>query len=264
MTAQEIWNIFCDKLRSDALEDTDCTADMGPLLMGWLKGPDTLQRREKLTSAPARFFDTGTRVLVILDCPDDAYRFHFVREDSRYRLAFMECITLPVDDITELPYSAYKPLPDKEHHIRCEKEILRTVYFYNKFKALLGREEAVKIFFDGNGEAVGARSWVPFYSDRLAFIAYEAWMESRINGETVILDEFSEERCVLRFRSHSWLRMYRVTHLSTQITYEEYMGLFEAIWRDRAEKSGWTVSFTYDGEDTVLAFGRADTPVNTD
>jgi hypothetical protein len=143
------------------------------------------------------------------------------------------------------------------NHIRREKEISKTVYYYNKFKELLDAEAAVGIFLDGYGESVGARSWVPFYNDSMAFIVYSAWIENRINGERVVLEAFHETRSVIRFKDHIWLSMYRMTgHLRTQISYDEYIGLYEAIWRDRAEKSGWTVSFAYEGEDTVLTFEK--------
>ena len=62
---------------------------------------------------------------------------------------------------------------------------------------------------------------VPFYSDGLSYIAYSAWYESRINGETVV-----------------------------------YMELFESVWRDRAENAGWKIDFVYKDEYTTLIFNR--------
>jgi hypothetical protein len=258
MAAQDVWTGFCEKLKNDALTEADFTEEMGPYLINWLRGADTLQRRTKFISAPVRFFDTGTKAVVMLACPDDDYRFDFVCENDVYKLVFMECITLPVNDITKLPYSDFIPLPRFESWIRREKEISKTVYLYNKFKELLGPEKAALIFLDGYGEAVNARSWVPFYSGRLAFIANAAWQENRISGESIVLEEFSEDRSVIRFKDHIWLRMYRETgHLRTQIPYDEYIGLFEAVWRDRAEKSGWKVGFAYEGEDTIMTFEKA-------
>ena len=51
------------------------------------------------------------------------------------------------------------------------------------------------MFYDGDGEYICARSWVPFYSDGLSFIAYFAWYECRINGENVAIQEFCESKC---------------------------------------------------------------------
>jgi hypothetical protein len=59
-------------------------------------------------------------------------------------------------------------------------------------KELLGRDEAIRNFMDGNGEKLCARSWVPYYDERLAYIAYAAWIENRINGEDVTITEFSQ------------------------------------------------------------------------
>jgi hypothetical protein len=258
MTAQDIWMSFCHKLKNDALGVADCTEEMSSLLLGWLKGPQTLTRRTKFIVAPATYFETATKAIVMLRCPDSDYRFDFIKDGAVGRLAFMECITLPVTDIHTFPYDSFTPLPAMENHIRREKEITKTIYYYLKFKELLGKEEAIRVFLDGRGECIGARSWVPFYSDRLAFIVYSAWIENRINGETVVMEALSEDRSVLRFKDNSWLKMYRVTgHLRTQIDYDEYIGLFEAVWRDRAEKSGWSVGFAYEGEDTVLTFVKA-------
>jgi hypothetical protein len=67
-------------------------------------------------------------------------------------LAFIECITLPVSNINTLPYFDFIPLCEKETLIRHEKEISKNIYLYLKFKELFGRDEAIKIFMDGNGE----------------------------------------------------------------------------------------------------------------
>lgn len=255
MTAYDIWASFRNKLIDDSLCDEDFTNEMRLFLKNLLSGPDSLLLRTKFSEAPAKFFDMETKAIVLLNCPDDDYRFDFIKKDSGYMLAFIECITLPVSDINTLPYQDFISLPEKEMFIRREKEISKTIWFYLKFKELVGRDEAIKIFMDGNGEKIGAKSWVPFYSERLAYIAYAAWIENRIYGEAVVVTRFSDERCVLCLKNHLWRKMYAMTgHLKTQIALDEYMWLFEEVWRDRAQASGWVVDFTYDGEDTVLTF----------
>ena len=257
MTAQEIWASFCAKLETDTLCDVDFTDEMRPFLRPFLAGEEARSRRAKFLSAPARYLDTRTKAIVMLSCPDDEYRFDFIRTDMGCKLAFVECITLPVGDVTALPYSDFKPLPAKENEIRREKEISRLVWLYCKIKELAGQKEAVNAFLDGEGESVCARSWVPFYSDRLACIAYAAWMENRINGEAVTIIEFAEERSVLRLKGHLWRRMYHMAaHLKTQIGYDEYMELFETICTDRARAGGWSVSFSYENDDTTMTFAR--------
>lgn len=157
--ARTIWKSFCEKLRPDSLTADDFTEEMAPLLTGLLIGPDARERRLRFADAPARFFDTPTRAVVQLSCPDDEYRFDFVRraEAEGGRLAFVECITLPLAEIT-LPCTVFSPLPDKEGAIRCERDASAMVRQYLRFKSLLGKEEAVRQFLDGDGELLAARS----------------------------------------------------------------------------------------------------------
>ena len=255
MTANDIWALFRIKLSDDALCDEDFTDETRHLLKSFLSGPDSSSRRAKFSSSPAQYFDTEAKAIVLLTCPDDHYRFDFIKNSEGYSLAFIECITLPISDIKAFPYDKFAPLCDKETHIRCEKEISKIIWMYLKFKELLGRDEAIKVFMDGSGESIAARSWVPFYNDRLSYIAYAAWTENRITGEDIAITAFSDDKSVLLFRNHIWRRMYAVTgHLKTLIGYEEFIWIFEEIWRDRARASGWNVEFSYMGDDTSMTF----------
>ena len=255
MTAQDIWESFRKKLIDNSLSEEDFSEETKLLLINFLSGSGSLARRTKFASAPAHYFDTETKAIVMLNCPDDDYRFDFIKKNEGCSIAFIECITLPISDINRLPYDKFNELPEKETHIRREKEISRTIWMYLKFKEILGRDAAIKIFKDGNGENIGARSWVPFYDERLSFIAYAAWIENRINGESVIIKEFSDNRSVLLLKNHIWTRMYMITgHLQTQIDFDEYMWFFEELWHDRARASGWDVDFTYEGDDTSMTF----------
>jgi hypothetical protein len=96
---------------------------------------------------------------------------------------------------------------------------------------------------------------VPFYNERLAYIAYAAWIENRISGEDITITEFSQLRSILILRNHIWRRMYTLTgHLKTKIDFDEYMWFFEEIWRDRAKANGWSVEFIFDCDDTIMTF----------
>ena len=159
--------------------------------------------------------------------------------------------------INPMPYATFEPLPDQEAWIRSERSISMVVSFYVRLKALYGSEKALAWFRDGAGEYLCAKAWVPYYEGSKAFIAYCAWIESRINGENVSIDEFSSSRCVLRFTNHLWMSVYhQASHIKTQISFEEYKDLFEYIWQDRANNAGWSLSFVYSDEDTVLVFGK--------
>ncbi len=252
---EQIWTEFRSKMRQDKLQAEEFTEEMQPLLSMFLCGPEAEKRREKFLSAPYEVLAGSAKQSVVIHCADDDYRFDFSQTHNVWKLSFIECITLPVAHIDSLPYADFKDLPEKEAQIRSEKEISRLVYFYNQFKKLEGKQKALEMFQDGAGESLCARSWVPFYNDRLSYIAYAAWMERRIYGEQVEIIQFEETCCCLRFGRHLWRRIYTMAgHIREMIDYDEYMGIFEAIWQDRASANGWLLEIGYHDEDTDLIF----------
>lgn len=253
----DIWNEFRNKLKDDTLTESDFAAEMRAFLQPLLCGERSASRRRKFLEAPYDVYENVRGISVILHCSDDDYRLDFSYDDVSWRLAFIECITLPVLGMEAVPYSKFVSLGEKEAFIRREKEISRIVYFYLKFKELVGKEEALNMFRDGRGEHICARSWVPFYSEGLSYIAYSAWYESRINGETVVVQEFQENRCEVVLYNHIWRNVYFMArHLNSIIEYAEYMELFEFVWKDRAENAGWKINFVYKDEYTSLIFNR--------
>lgn len=255
---EKIWIEFCNKMRQGKLCENDFVDETRLFLFPLLCGTNASQRRERFLESPYEVFGNGTKWSVLLHCSDDDYRFDFLLIEKQWKLSFIECITLPISDISDLPYVDFKTLPEKETDIRCEKEISKQIFLYNQFKKLIGQQKAMEMFYDGAGEALCARSWVPFYSDQLTYIAYFAWMQNRIYGEKVEIVKFDEQSCCLRFCQHLWRKMYIITtHLQKMINYEEYISLFESIWRNRASECGWSLQFIYHGEDTELVFSKS-------
>jgi|GEM_PF-1391217 len=256
----DIWDEFRKKIKDDTLTESDFAAEMRAFLQPLLCGERAAARRRKFLEAPYDVYESARGISVVLHCLDDDYRLDFSCDSFSWRLAFMECITLPVLGMEAVPYSEFAPLGKKEAFIRREKEISQLIRFYLKFKELVGKEEALMMFCDGRGEFLCARSWVPFYSDGLSYIAYCAWYESRMNGETVAVQEFQENRCVVVFYNHIWRNVYfMAAHLNPIIEYAEYMKLFESIWKDRAENAGWKIDFIYKDGDTTLIFNKRPT-----
>lgn len=252
-----VWKEFCVKMKQDSLCDRDFSDEMRQYLAPMLCGSSAVRRREKFLNSPYELYESNKTCSVLLHCPDDDYRFDFSVIQDTWKLLFIECITLPVNDISVLPYTEFKALPQKEAEIRAEKEISKVIYFYNQFKKLLGRQKAIEMFYDGAGEVLGARSWVPFFEEARAYIAYAAWMENRIYGEQVEILEFHEQRCRLLFRGHLWRKIFLMAgHVQNMINYEEYIDIFESIWNHRASESGWTLQFNYDDDDTELIFTK--------
>ena len=253
----DIWDQFQKKLKHDVLTASDFTTEMCVYLQLLLCGEHATFRRQKFLDAPYDVYAGIDKISVVSHCPDDDYRFDFFFDGISWKLAFIECITLPIFDIDSVPYSKFMPLDKKELHIRREKEISQLVYFYLKFKELVGSEKALAMFYDGKGEYICAKSWVPFYSDGLSYIAYSAWYECRINGENVVIQEFCEDKCKIVIYDHIWRSIYfTVGHLKSLIEYSEYMKLFESIWKNRAESAGWIIDFVYKDEYTCLIFDR--------
>ena len=258
MKHTDIWSSFQEKLKFDTLTASDFTAEMGKFLQPLLCGERSAFRRQKFLDSPYDIYEGSEKVSVISHCADDDYRFDFLFDGIAWKLAFIECITLPISDIDALPYTKFTPLEGKELHIRREKEISRLVYFYLKFKELTGKEKALAMLQDGDGEFICARSWVPYYSDNLSYIAYSAWYESRINGENIVIKKFQEEKCEVTIYDHVWRSMYCTAgHLKSVIEYPEYMELFESIWKNRAKSAGWEIAFDYTDECTSLIFMKS-------
>ena len=256
ITANELWGLFREKLRNNTFNDVDFHIDMRWFLSAFLTDESAKFRRDKFFNAPFTAVDGETKKIILVDCPDSEYRFDFIETASYWQLCFIECITLPVNGIVE-PCNDFIPLPEQEAWIKAEREISQTVHFYCKLKELLGINEALSWFKDGAGTLLCAKSWVPFYKDSKAFIAFSAWIENRINGEHVSIDHFSDLKCQLRFTGHIWFQVYhKASHIKTQLTFDEYKMLFEYIWVDRANNAGWDVSFDYVDEDTVLTFSK--------
>ena len=122
-----VWADFCDKMRKDALCDGDFTKEMQPLLSHLLCGSHATQRRDKFIIAPFETYENDSKINIIVHCSDDDYRFDFVWSDAKWKLAFIECITLPISDIKTLPYMDFVELPDRENAIRKEKEISKMI-----------------------------------------------------------------------------------------------------------------------------------------
>jgi len=258
----DIWNAFQEKLKDDTLTEADFTTEMCTYLQPLLCGEHSASRRQKFLDAPYDVYAGANKISVVSHCPDDDYRFDFSCDGTSCKLAFIECITLPVLGMDVVPYSKFMPLDKKELFIRREKEISQLVHYYLKFKELLGKEKALTIFYDGKGEYLCARSWVPFYSDRLSYVAYSVWYECRINGENVVIQEFQESKCRVMIYNHIWRSIYFVAgHLKPAIGYVEYMELFESIWKDRAANAGWEIDFIYEDEHTLLIFSRSSTDI---
>jgi hypothetical protein len=255
MSTQQIWKEFIKKLQSDSLTEDDFTSDNKSFLMYYLIGDNREFRRDKIIDANVCFEMGETKHIVTANCDDGLYRFDFISNGSGWELCFIECITIPIKSIDKVPFNNFPVMTEHEIWVRAEKTISRIVYLYNKLKECFDREKALEWFLDGAGEFIAAKSWIPFFEDKKAFIAYMAWCESRINGEITSIESFNNSKCIIRLKDHLWFKVYNcASHLKSLISEKEFKELFEYIWIDRGKQSGWSVDFEYIGMDTVIIF----------
>jgi hypothetical protein len=218
--------------------------------------------------------NSETFIKLIIECKnpliekgEDKYIFHiplgegwevrldFVYVSNKYKLANLDGYTLPLKAVNQLPFSNFISLPEREDIMRQEYNITTIVDYYCRLKGILGKQEALDWFKDGKGELTGVPAWMPYFIKRKAFIAYSAWIQNRLYGEDVYITKFSEEHSELLFKNNSWLFLYKTaSHLKYMIPYNEYLELFETIWKDRAYWFDYNVDFTYENEDIRIAF----------
>jgi hypothetical protein len=255
MKVWAIWREFIEKLSLDSLKDSDFSDEMRPFFVSFLCGEAAYDRRKKFINSSAKMIDGEFRKSIILSCPDDEYRFDFEIIKDKWKLCFIEGITLPLSNISCFPYDSFIQLPEKESWIKAERNISKIVYLFCKLRKLFNTDEALLWFNDGAGEFLCSRAWVPFYNDSKSFVLYSGWIENRINGEDVSIEIFSDEKCVMRFRNHLWFKVYHgSSHIKNQLSFDNYRKLFESIWQDRAINSGWHIVFDYNDDDTILTF----------
>lgn len=182
-------------------------------------------------------------------------RVDFVREDNAYKLVFLDSYTIPLTCVDALPFHDFTPMPKWENRMREEYRITRIIHDYVRLIDIIGKNEAINWFKDGQGEKSGVIAWMPYFTKRKAFVAYTAWMQNRIFGEDIYIMRFSEEESELFFRNSNWLYLYQTaTHIKQMITYEAYIELFESIWQDRAAQNDLHAVFSYDACDVKMLF----------
>lgn len=245
---------FQNKIKNNSLTEDDIREDFLSMFKNAYPDNTFIKR---IADCENPIFEQGEDKYIFHIPLDDGWevRLDFLHENEKYKLVDLDGYTLPLKKVEQLPFNNFIPLPEKEPIMRQEYAITRTVDYYARLKNIIGKQEALNWFKDGKGEKTGVAAWMPYFTKRKAFIAYTAWMQSRIYGEDVYITEFSEEHSELLFKNSSWLFLYKVAgHLKNMITYDEYIELFETIWKNRALWNEYNASFLYDSEDIKIIF----------
>jgi len=265
MTPDEVWLDFCDRFVGGRLTREDCRPLVGEMLWDFLERPgsaDTL--KQFLAGQPIPKSErAGDKLIFWVPSGDDwTFRFDFLLADDRWYLFTFECVTLPIKEVTSLPFTDFPGLPKQEDWIRQEFANSERIRFLSRLAKERGFDEALEWFRDGAGYVVGAQAWVPYFPAPRAFVVYACWIESNIQGIDVSLEEFTDDRCVILFRDHQYFQLYdRSGHIAPQISREDHRRFFEFVWQDRAGHAGWDAAFAYGGYDvTMMLTSRDDQP----
>jgi hypothetical protein len=188
------------------------------------------------------------------------YIFCFAVEEGRWSFRFMEGIFIRLDQIGDLPADAagFPDLPeDRKHWMRQEYYWSKMVWLYNEMTRLKGTDYALSLFRDGAGYALAATVWIPFYPTHRAFILYLCWEQAKLQGNKVTLEKLDDNEAVVRFDDNQYFALYQqASHLKEQIALGDYIGIFEAIWQDRARAAGWDLQIDGQGRQIFLRFSR--------
>ncbi|NLO48945.1 MAG: hypothetical protein GX111_11590 [Clostridiales bacterium] len=194
----------------------------------------------------------GDMIHCFISLDDGQYCFSFVLKDDDWFFVHIESILLRLDEVTA-PTASFPDISEqRKNWIRQEREISNNVRMFNLLKHEKGSEYALDWFLDGDGYFLMARSWVPYVEPQRAFVLFLCWEQANLTGNAASLERFENNRAVIKIKP-MYMEMYKKTgHIRQQISYEDYIGMFEAIWRDRAEKAGWTLRINYEKEECVF------------
>ena len=172
--------------------------------------------------------------------------FSFIIENGNWFFQHLEAIFIRLDKTDEPPVSTFPDLPDeRKAWMREEIRIGRQVRTYNELKNLKGKEYALNWFKDGRGYFLRARTWCPFVETTKAFILYTCWEQANLRGNKVTLEKLEENEAVVNMQLDFLALYQRAAHLKQQISYEEYIQIFETVWKDRAFHAGWEIDIKY-------------------
>lgn len=192
------------------------------------------------------------------------FTFNFTVEDGRWYFRFLEGIFIPLHKISALPADA-SGFPDRpeegKHWMRQEIYWSEQVRLFNVLTKEMGREAAWRWISgglaNGAGYALGATTWIPFFPAHRSFILYLCWEQAKLGGDKVTLEKLDDREAVVRFEDLTYFALYqRSTHLKQQISLDDYIKIFETLWRERAKAAGWNLTVDGQGRRIYLRFSR--------
>jgi len=263
----KIWKEFVEAIKNDQITpDRIHTYDDLPkdMLLRWSKMFKEGKLWEQIQGTP-EVYKVGDHIHYIVTFAKDNWKSTFCHtfliEDSKWYFRHLENITIRLDKIPATPTSVFPDLPEeKKAWAREEGYWSEQVRLFNFLAKEKGKDFAYNWFKDGLGNGEGyllcAKVWVPFYTAQKAFILYLCWEQANLRGNKVTLEKFDNDEAVVRMKP-IYLQLYKQTaHLKAQISFEDYLRIFETIWQDRASKAEWNLDITYNGDECLFNFQR--------
>lgn len=178
------------------------------------------------------------------------YCFSFVTEKGEWYFQHLEAIFVRLDKIAALPTSDFPDISDQQKNWACEEIYWSFVVlnFYLPVVSDKGKEYALGLLKDGGGYLVGAKTWVPFAAPHKAFILYLCWEQAKLRGCEVKLVKLEDDEAIVELNTYFFALYFTAAHLRPRISLDDYKGIFETIWLDRAVNAGWNLDIQYDKE----------------
>jgi hypothetical protein len=259
-----VWHEFTTRLRAGNIVDDDLRPYYPQLREPMLRFLDSFRRnsRPEDWDAKPELHAVGDQLhgIVTLTGADGKkvpYCFTLLVQDARWYFQHVESIFIRLDRLGPLPASHFPDVTEAQKAwMRDERRLTEQIKVYNLLAKEKGREFARRLFQDGAGYALEARTWVPFVRPSKAFILFLCWEQANLFGSPVTLDSLDDTAALVRLETR-WFRLYRQTaHIRQLIGEAEYRELFELNWRDRARAAGWKLQIEYHGDECVLRFDR--------
>ncbi|MCK4338303.1 MAG: hypothetical protein KAX11_10175 [Candidatus Aminicenantes bacterium] len=246
-----LWKEFVTSLYKNemSLEQIKSSIATKEQLMEWLNIMKSRHTFEEMISDPEIFVvENKIHFLKALTYKDQkvTYNFSFIIEDNKWYFFSLETILIRLDKMPPLPTGLFPDIPGEQKAWKREEILIsKQVRLWNFFAEEKGKEAACNWFKDGYGFLVAATQHVPFVPQYRAFILYLCWYQANLWGNPTKLVKLEENEAVVEMQSFFLLLYERASHLKTQISRQDYYRLFETIWKDRAEKAGWTFDIQY-------------------
>lgn len=196
---------------------------------------------------------TVDKINYIISLSGEQYCLTFIVDGENWFLQHVECIFIRLDKVLT-PADSFPDISDqKKNWIRQEIEIHKMVRLFNFLRTEKGKDFALDWFKDGAGYRLESLSWVPFVEPLKAFILYLCWEQSNLYGNETVLESLNCDYARVRIKT-LYNDIYKQTHIKQQIMYDDYIGIFDTMWKDRAQAAGWDLVIEHKASESVFAF----------